>query len=127
MSKQQANRPLSPHLQIYQPSIITVSSVLHRITGLLLSGFSLLWVFWLLAIQGSVGDYQRFQSIAQSWPGKLLLLLAGWALFYHLLTGIRHTIWDSVNMFELDQVKRSGWVVVSLSLLMTLLAAGVWL
>jgi len=127
MSKQQATRPLSPHLQIYQPSIITVSSVLHRITGLLLSGFSLLWVFWLLAIQGSVGDYQRFQSIAQSWPGKLLLLLAGWALFYHLLTGIRHTIWDSVNMFELDQVKRSGWVVVSLSLLMTLLAAGVWL
>ena len=127
MSKQQATRPLSPHLQVYKPSIITVSSVLHRITGLLLSGFSLLWVFWLLAIQGSDSNYQRFQSFAQSWPGKLLLLLAGWALFYHLLTGIRHTIWDSVKMFELDQIKRSGWVVVSTSLLMTLLAAGVWL
>ena len=127
MTKQQARRPLSPHLQVYRPQITSVSSILHRITGLLLSGFSLLWVIWLLALHDSETAYVQLQQLLQSWPGKILLVLAGWALFYHLLTGIRHMIWDSVHMLELDAAKRSGWIVIGLSLLMTLIAIGVWL
>ncbi|GAB4118537.1 MAG: succinate dehydrogenase, cytochrome b556 subunit [Gammaproteobacteria bacterium] len=127
MSKQQASRPLSPHLQVYKPQITSVSSILHRITGLLLSAFSLLWVSWLLAVYSSATTYDSFRQLLQSWPGKLLLLLAGWALFYHLMTGIRHMIWDSVHMLELDSAKRSGWVIVIGSLLLTGLAAGIWL
>lgn len=126
MSKQQHNRPISPHIQVYKPQITSVSSILHRITGMLLSGFTLLWVSWLLALQGSAADYARLQHVLQSWPGKLLLLLAGWALFYHLMSGIRHMIWDSVNMLDLHSAKRSGWVIVIGSLLLTLLALGVW-
>jgi len=118
---------MSPHLQVYKPQITSVSSILHRITGLLLSGFSLLWVAWLLAVHGSESGYDQFQHALHSWPGKLLLLLAGWALFYHLLTGIRHMIWDSVHMLELNTAKRSGWFIIITSLVLTLLAAGVWL
>ncbi|MDA3933466.1 MAG: succinate dehydrogenase, cytochrome b556 subunit [Gammaproteobacteria bacterium] len=124
---QHQRRPLSPHLQVYKPQITSIGSILHRISGILLSVFSLIWVYWLLALHHSADAYLQFQQLLQSWPGKLITLVAAWALFYHMMTGIRHMIWDSVHMLELDVAKRSGWVIVSLSLVFTLLAAGVWL
>ena len=42
-------RPLSPHLQIYRPQITSVLSIMHRITGILLSLGALLLVAWVAA------------------------------------------------------------------------------
>ena len=33
----ESKRPMSPHLQIYKPQITSVMSILHRITGVILS------------------------------------------------------------------------------------------
>ena len=43
------NRPLSPHLQIYKPHILMVSSILIRISGNGLTVGILLVLWWLLA------------------------------------------------------------------------------
>ena len=43
-------RPLSPHLQIYRPTISMVMSVMHRLTGLgLYFGVSFL-IIWFVAL-----------------------------------------------------------------------------
>ena len=48
------NRPISPHLQVYRPQITSVTSILHRITGLGLALGTLLLAWWLIA--AATGD-----------------------------------------------------------------------
>jgi len=45
------NRPLSPHLDIYQPQLTSITSILTRITGnaLLISSVMMVWWFFAAA------------------------------------------------------------------------------
>ena len=43
----QAERPLSPHLQVYRWQLTSVLSILHRATGVALSLGAILLVWWL--------------------------------------------------------------------------------
>ena len=47
-----AERPLSPHLQIYRPMLTMMMSIVHRITGFGLYFGTLLLAWWLLAAAG---------------------------------------------------------------------------
>jgi len=118
------NRPLSPHLQIYRPQITSVLSILHRIAGVFLSLGILLLAYWLAAAARGPESYELAVALLGSVAGRLLLF--GWTLafFYHFLNGIRHLEWDTGRGFELPQVVRSGWLVVVLSLLLSLLLWG---
>ncbi len=122
-----ASRPISPHLQVYKPQITSVLSILHRITGVLLSVFAVGWLVWLICLNRGQHQLQAFIELVSSTPGKLVVLLACWALFYHLLNGIRHLIWDAGYGLEMDTARRSGWIVVILSLILTTVAGGYWL
>ena len=44
-----AERPLSPHLQIYRPMLTMMMSIVHRITGFGLYFGTLLLAWWLIA------------------------------------------------------------------------------
>jgi succinate dehydrogenase / fumarate reductase, cytochrome b subunit len=116
-------RPLSPHLQVYRPQITSVLSILHRISGVILSlgAFGLAW--WLLAAARGGDVYAQTAGLMASWPGKIILFGFSLALMYHLLNGIRHLLWDAGWGFEIPQVYRSGYVVVGLALALT---AGIW-
>ena len=116
-------RPLSPHLQVYRPQWTSVLSILHRITGVLLSVGTVLMVVWLVALANGEAAYG---AMLQFMTNPLVLIaLVGWtlALFYHLLNGIRHLTWDTGAMLELKPARASGWVVVALSVVLT---AVVW-
>lgn len=116
-------RPLSPHLQIYRPQWTSVLSILHRISGVLLSVGTVLMVVWLVALAQGEQAYQAMIGFMSSAP--VLVALVGWtlALFYHLLNGIRHLLWDTGTMLELKPARASGWMVVVLAFVLT---AGVW-
>ncbi|MBN8958190.1 MAG: succinate dehydrogenase, cytochrome b556 subunit [Variibacter sp.] len=88
------SRPLSPHLSIYRMTLTMTMSIVHRITGGALYFGVLLMTWWLLAAASGPADYASFQAAAGSWIGKLVILLATWALLHHLLGGVRHLIWD---------------------------------
>ena len=115
-------RPLSPHLQIYRPQITSVLSILHRMTGVALAVGTLLLVYWLVAAAIGPQAYAAAQDFVSSKLGRLLLLGWTWALFYHLCNGIRHLVWDAGYGFELDTLAKSGWVVVAVSVGLTLVA-----
>jgi succinate dehydrogenase / fumarate reductase cytochrome b subunit len=88
-----AERPLSPHLQIYKPTLTMMMSIVHRITGGALY-FGMLLVAWWLIAASSPNGYARFQWFASSWIGRLILFGYTWALIHHMLGGVRHLIWD---------------------------------
>jgi succinate dehydrogenase / fumarate reductase cytochrome b subunit len=97
-------------------------SIANRITGIGLTVCAVVLVAWLAAAASGREAYDRFQHLIGSWPGLLLLLAATFTLFLHLLGGIRHLIWDSVRAFELKQIYASGWIVIALSVALTLAA-----
>ena len=118
-----AMRPLSPHLQIYRPQITSVLSILHRLTGLLLSLCMALLVLWLAAAAAGPQCFAAVQAVIGSWPVQTLLIGVTLALFYHLFNGVRHLVWDSGRGFGHKAVTLSGWTVVAASVLAT---AAVW-
>src|SRR5690606_40270187 len=95
-----ARRPLSPHLQIYRFTWTMAMSIAHRITGGALYVGSILLVWWLLAAAAGPGYFGTVQRLFGSIPGQIILFGYTWALFHHLLGGIRHLIWDTIHGFD---------------------------
>ncbi len=123
-----ADRPVSPHLQIYKFQLTSVLSILHRFTGLGLAGGAAVLVAWLIAAAHGAAAFDAAQSIAGAWYGRLLLFLWAFALFYHLCNGIRHLAWDAGLGFDLKTTYLSGWTVVVAAVVLTLVCflAGYW-
>jgi len=114
-------RPLSPHLSIYRWPITMTLSILHRVTGVALSiGFVML-AAWLLSATVGVDAYDHFANVMQSVGGRALLVLFSLAFFFHLANGVRHLIWDLGYGFEIPQANASSWVVLVVTILLTLL------
>jgi succinate dehydrogenase / fumarate reductase cytochrome b subunit len=116
------HRPLSPHLQIYRWQLTSVMSILHRATGIALSVGALYLAVWVMCAAAGPRAYAVFQDFNTSILGRVVL--GGWLFsgFYHLCNGIRHLFWDAGYGFELKDAYRSGWIVVAVSLLATVLA-----
>jgi len=113
-------RPLSPDLQIYRPQLTSVLSIMHRLTGIVLSAGSLLLVAWLVAGAAGPAAYHALLDLVRSWLGQALLFGWTFSLFYHLCNGIRHLCWDAGYGFELTAIYASGWAVVAASTTLTL-------
>ena len=114
------NRPLSPHLTIYRPQLTSITSILIRITGNALILSTLLIVWWLFSAATSVQYFQVADGIMNSWFGKLVLIASLWAVWYHLLGGVRHLIWDRAIGLDLKTAEYLGWSVIVGSLLLTI-------
>lgn len=93
-SRSPAKRPLSPHLQIYRPTLTMLMSIVHRITGAALYFGTLLLTWCLLAASLGPNDYATVQWFMETLLGRLILFGYTWALLHHTLGGIRHLIWD---------------------------------
>lgn len=114
------NRPLSPHLDIYQYQITWTVSIMHRITGVAMTLGLLLIVTWLVAAAFSTGLFLVIDGLLRSWIGMIIIFGSLWAFWFHFLNGIRHLFWDLGYGFNLSTVWRSGWVVVLGSIILTI-------
>ncbi|MGE0384705.1 MAG: succinate dehydrogenase, cytochrome b556 subunit [Gammaproteobacteria bacterium] len=112
-------RPLSPHLQIYRWQLTSVTSILHRATGIFLALGALVLAWWLAALAGGPETFQRAHECLASGIGRLALLAWTYALFYHLCNGIRHLAWDAGKGFSLPAAYRSGYIVFAASVVLT--------
>jgi succinate dehydrogenase / fumarate reductase cytochrome b subunit len=97
--KAPVERPLSPHLFIYKPTLTMMMSIVHRMTGGALYFGTLLVAWWLLAAASGPNAYAGFGSFMSSIVGRFILLGYTWALVHHALGGIRHLIWDTGRGF----------------------------
>jgi succinate dehydrogenase / fumarate reductase cytochrome b subunit len=121
MSKAAANRarPLSPHLTIYRWPITMTMSILHRITGGALYFGTLLVAWWLIAAATSERHFAFVDGLVGSWFGLLVLFGFTWALFHHMLGGIRHLVWDTGVGLEKENSAKFAWATVAGSVLLT--------
>ena len=95
ISPSPAARPLSPHLGIYRFTLTMAMSIAHRITGAGLYLGALMLAWFLLAASMDASAFAYFTGFIQSFFGRLILFGFTWALFQHLLGGIRHLIMDA--------------------------------
>jgi len=93
-SNRDAARPLSPHLQVYRFALTMAMSIAHRITGAGLYLGTLLPAWWLLAAAADASSFAFVSGFLSSFFGRLILFGFTWALFHHMLGGVRHFIWD---------------------------------
>mgnify|MGYP002137602134 CR=1 FL=1 len=113
-------RPLSPHLQVYKPQLTSILSILHRLTGVMLSLGAFTLICWLHCLVS--GDQTRawLFSMRQTYLFKSILVLWVFSLFFHLLNGIRHLFWDLGKGFEMKDVYASGYAIILLSIILTI-------
>ena len=119
-----ANRPLSPHLQIWKWGPAMLVSILHRVTGngmALVGLFVMLW--WLGALAGGHESYELFTKCMTSVPGYIVLVGLTWAFFNHLMSGLRHFVLDIGAGYELKNNKT--WSILSI-VIAVVLTVGFW-
>lgn len=116
----QRPRPLSPFMH-YRWLYTNTLSILHRLTGVVLSVAFLLFVYWLAAAAAGPDAYEVAVDRLSTPLGQLVLLGALAAFCYHLLNGIRHLFFDFGVGFELATARRSGWAVAVGTVVLTAL------
>ncbi|MEE4293344.1 MAG: succinate dehydrogenase, cytochrome b556 subunit [Xanthomonadales bacterium] len=108
-------RPLSPFMigPYYKPQMTSIMSITHRATGVFLSVIGApLFLWWIIATAGGAESFAVFERFAASLPGKAVLAVSVLCLFYHLLNGIRHLVWDTGRALEIRSAYTAGWMVL---------------
>ena len=116
-----SNNPLSPHLQIYRWHISSLLSITHRISGVINLLALILIFFWLIFLSLGENNYQSFLLIINSFIGKFILIGFTWSMSFHLLSGIRHLVWDLGYGFEIKTANITGIIVIISSLALTII------
>jgi len=113
--------PLSPHLQIYRWHISSLLSITHRISGVINLVALILIFFWLIALILGEDSYESFLLMFNSFFGKFILIGFVWSMCFHILSGIRHLVWDLGYGFEIKTANISGIIVIISSLVLTII------
>ena len=121
----QGNRPLSPFMigPYYRPQMTSISSIMVRITGIASLGTAFLLVLWLLTAATSETAFAKVDWFLTSFIGDVILLLATWAIWYHMLGRLRHVIWDLGYGLEIDIAEKMGMGMFIGATVLTLLTA----
>ena len=118
-----SKRPLSPHLQVWKWTLTMTMSILHRATGVALTVGLAMLVWLLLAAATGPDAYATFMSFATSLIGQLMLFGWTFAIYLHMLGGIRHLIMDTGRLLTIENANRS---VLFIWLASAVLTAATW-
>ena len=113
--------PLSPHLQIYRWHLSMILSITHRIIGVVNSVAMVLICLWTISFLFGEENYEIIKILFQSFFGKLLIISLSWSFSFHMLSEIRHLIWDLGYGFDLKISKITGIITIIGSLALTIL------
>ena len=113
--------PLSPHLQIYRWHLSMILSITHRIIGVVNSVAMILICLWTISLLLGGENYEIIKILFQSFFGKLLITGLSWSFSFHILSEIRHLIWDLGYGFDLKISKITGVITIIGSLVLTIL------
>lgn len=96
-------------MQVYRWTLTMALSIVHRGTGIALYVGTLLLVWWLVAAASGPAAYGHVQAFAGSIIGRLIVFGYTWALMHHMLSGIRHFVWDLGYGFKHNEREALTW------------------
>lgn len=117
-------RPVFLNLTQIQMPVGAVTSITHRITGILLAVGIPFGIYILDQSQQNPQSYAWVIELFGHWPFKVVTLFFIWALAHHLFAGIRHLLTDIDLGSRLLIARHSAWAVNIGGLAVALLAAG---
>lgn len=118
-------RPVFFDLTRIQMPVGALTSITHRVTGIVLA-LGIPFGFYVLHLSlDSAQSYERLTHTASTGVFKAALIVFIWALSHHLLAGVRHLLMDIGVGSHLADARRSAWGVNVGGVAMALLAAGV--
>lgn len=119
-SGKKRERPLSPHLQVYQPQLTSMTSIFHRVSGVgLVLGLAILS----FALYFAANDPRSFNVMMNLLATPFgLIIITGFvaAMSYHFCSGIRHLIFDTGAMLDLKSAYAAGYAVITGAVALTL-------
>ncbi|KAJ2682340.1 hypothetical protein H4R19_007149 [Coemansia spiralis] len=118
------NRPISPHISIYQPQMSWVLSGIHRNAGVAVGGAAFLYTaaFGLAPMVGMDLSSVAVTSMLAAAPTPLVLAakaLVSSCLSFHCINGIRHLVWDTGKAVTNQGVFTTGYAVIGATALAT--------
>jgi succinate dehydrogenase / fumarate reductase cytochrome b subunit len=125
MSRQSPPRPVFFNLLRIQMPVGALTSITHRVTGIVLALGIPFACYALHLSLDSAQSYERLTRMANTGLFKAALLVFVWALSHHVLAGVRHLLMDIGIGSHLASARRSAWGVNVGGVAMTLLVAGV--
>jgi len=117
------DRPISPFMfpSWYRFQVTSALSIFHRITGIILAVGSILLTLWLVSVAASGPLFEAAHAFMVSPIGTLLMIAWSIAFYFHLCNGVRHLAWDTGHGFELRQARRSGYIVLAMTVALAVL------
>jgi len=102
-------------------------SILHRVSGMALF-LALPLLLWMLQYSlRSIETYTELMDVLAQPLAKLVMLGLLWAFLHHFCAGLRYLAIDMHWVSNLAQARNSSWVVMFVSLALTvLLGAKLW-
>ncbi len=117
--------PTSPHIQIYNWNVSSLTSIGHRISGIVIY-LSIILISWYVVLFTYNAQYSPQQHSCDCWLTNLMGYLSCFAmvgvilaLCYHFCNGIRHLFWDIGKGYDLKTARRTGFLVIFSSMLLT--------
>ncbi|XP_013136552.1 PREDICTED: succinate dehydrogenase cytochrome b560 subunit, mitochondrial-like [Papilio polytes] len=100
------NRPMSPHLTIYAPTLPAMTSIAQRITGVVVLTYAIMVAFGSLFLPNGIDSYvSMIQSLNMgTFTIILLKMLLGAPFVYHYFNGIRYCAWNAGKWLALKDV-----------------------
>ena len=124
MPQLRKQRPVFFNLIRIQLPVGALTSIAHRISGVLLALGIPFCVYVLdLSLQGPSG-YSHAAALLAYLPVKGAVILLTWALAHHVLAGVRHLLSDIDVGSQLPTSRRSAWIANIGGVVVALLVAG---
>jgi len=101
-----------------------LASLAHRISGMMLALFVPVYLYLLTGLTASPDDFMHMLDWMHSLPGRLILWMAGSALIYHLVNGVRFILLDAGWFEARDSMRHTARVSIAAGVLAALMLGG---
>ena len=127
MANSKDQRPTFFNLAQIRMPVGALTSIAHRVTGVLLALGIPFSVYLLDLSLQDPQSYAQVINLFDNYTFRAAAIISVWALAHHLFAGIRHLLSDIDVGSELQAARRSAWIVNLGGIAVALFAAGVLL
>lgn len=119
-------RPVNLNLFVFRWPITAITSILHRLSGVLIFLGTALLLYLLQMSLTSQAGFNDAAELLQGFWVKLALWAVVSGLLYHLIAGIKHLLMD-VGIGETLSGGKTGAILVLVLSTIAIVIAGVWI